>query len=39
MKQIKDVYGAEMDEAKYLVADGTVTEKQYIDILRALYEV
>lgn len=37
MKQIKEEYGAEIDEAKYLVADGTVTEKQYNDIIKYLY--
>lgn len=37
MKEIKDVYETEIEEAKYLKANGTVTEAQYLDILRALY--
>lgn len=39
MKEIKDEYETEIEEAKYLKADDTVTEAQYFDILRALYEV
>lgn len=35
MKQIKEVYGAEIEEAKYLVANGTVTEEY--NILKELY--
>ena len=37
MKEIKDVYETEIEEAKYLKANSTVTEAQYLDILRALY--
>ena len=37
MKQIKEVYGADIEEAKYLVVDGTVTEEEYNNILKELY--
>ena len=37
MKQIKEVYGADIEEAKYLVAHGTVTEEEYDIILSRLY--
>ena len=37
MKEIKEEYGTEIEEAKYLVADGTVTEEEYNNILKALY--
>ena len=39
MKEIKGVYETEIEEAKYLKANVTVTEAQYLDILRALYGV